>query len=142
MEIRTIPWQDTLALRRAVLWPDASLEAMKLDDDDTGWHYGAFENGELVAVASVFVNNGEARLRKFATATQHQRRGIGSAMLRHILARLHEAHCTRFWCDARESALPLYTRFGLQPEGERFFKSDIPYFRMGVGLRGGVRTED
>ncbi|MDW2035930.1 GNAT family N-acetyltransferase, partial [Vibrio sp. 665] len=39
-----------------------------------------------------------------------------------------------FWCDARESALRIYQKFGLQKEGERFYKSDIPYFKMSLDL--------
>ncbi len=39
-----------------------------------------------------------------------------------------------FWCDARESALRIYQQFGLQKEGERFYKSDIPYFKMSLDL--------
>lgn len=40
-----------------------------------------------------------------------------------------------FWCDARESACRFYQRFGLQTEGERFYKSDVAYFKMGVNLQ-------
>lgn len=135
MDIRRIPWQSTLALRRQVLWPEASLEAMKLDDDEAGLHFGAHVDGELVSVASVFIDGDEARLRKFATAAAYQRRGIGSAVLRHLLDQLRDAGCRSLWCDARESALAFYRRFGLQPEGERFHKSGLPYFRMRVGLQ-------
>ncbi|MEN3113302.1 GNAT family N-acetyltransferase [Uliginosibacterium paludis] len=136
MDIRRIPWQSSLALRRQVLWPEASLEAMKLDDDEAGLHFGAHVDGALVSVASVFIDGDEARLRKFATAAAYQRRGIGSAVLRHLLDQLREAGCRSLWCDARESALAFYRRFGLHEEGPRFHKEGLPYFRMRISLCG------
>jgi len=40
-----------------------------------------------------------------------------------------------FWCDARESAIGFYRRFGLQADGERFYKSEVPYFKMSKSVQ-------
>lgn len=34
------------------------------------------------------------------------------------------------WCDARQSALPFYARFGFAAAGDVFYKGDVPYLQM------------
>ncbi|EPJ45149.1 MAG: hypothetical protein OFPII_30060 [Osedax symbiont Rs1] len=81
MEIRTIPWQQTIPLRNRVLWPNKPPEFCHIDGDADGLHFGAFVNGVLVCVASVYLTLHKARLRKFATNSRYQNQGIGFAML-------------------------------------------------------------
>ncbi|KAL7622112.1 hypothetical protein AAE478_007614 [Parahypoxylon ruwenzoriense] len=85
---------------------------------------------------SLFVNeqSGEARFRKFATAPEWQGRGVGSALLAHAIESAARAGATNIWCDARQSALPFYQRFGMSGQGEVFFKDDVPYLRMSKRL--------
>ncbi|KZT59584.1 hypothetical protein CALCODRAFT_493533 [Calocera cornea HHB12733] len=40
--IRPIPPSSTHALRHSVLWPHKPLEYVILDEDEQGWHFGAF----------------------------------------------------------------------------------------------------
>lgn len=134
LRIHRIPWQETIALRHAMLWPDRPPEFCHVEGDEDAWHFGAFAPEGLVSVASVYPDGRDARLRKFATASGFQRRGVGTRMLEHILAELKDRDFRRFWCDARESALGFYERFGMRPEGERFHKGEVPYFRMSVRL--------
>lgn len=134
MQIQNITWQDTIAIRHRVLWPGESPAFCQVEGDETAWHFGVFLNGELVSVASVFSDGDGARLRKFATLTECQGKGIGSALLRHVLTVVQEAGFTHFWCDARESASGFYQKFGLRTEGCVFYKGDVPYSRMGVAL--------
>ena len=82
----------------------------------------------------MFCSGNSARLRKFATASAFQRMGIGTRMLAYVLGVSAENNLTHFWCDARESAICFYERFGMAPEGDRFFKGDVPYFKMSVSL--------
>ncbi len=122
---------QTYALRHAVLWPDKPLAYVQLPDDEAGLHYGALVDGEVRAVISLFMgDDGVARFRKFATDPAWQGRGLGAGLLRHVLAeaRLRGAHT--LWCDARQSTLAFYQRFGLAPEGDVFYKGDIPYVRL------------
>ncbi|MFW6362424.1 MAG: GNAT family N-acetyltransferase [Spirochaeta sp.] len=134
MEIRRIQWQDTIELRHRVLWPTRNQTFCHVEGDADAWHFGAFLPEGLVSVASVYPEGETARLRKFATAHEHQRKGIGTQMLTHILSDLRDNGFSQFWCDARESAMSFYERFGMKPEGERFFKEDIPYYKMSVQL--------
>ena len=103
-----------------------------------------FFDKNLVCVASVYLHTvtdiegkciQSARLRKFATLPNYQKQGVGSFLLNHIIHSLKTQDIDRFWCDARESAMPFYQRFGLVTEGERFYKGDIPYFKMQVTIK-------
>lgn len=102
MEIQRINAEQTLPLRQQVLWPSKSIEFCKVDEDETGYHYGSYVNGELVGVASVFFNNGAARLRKFAVSSSQQGKGIGSRMLETMIDDAKALNAEVFWCDARE----------------------------------------
>jgi len=112
VSIRPIRPSQTHSLRHSVLWPDKPLAYVILDEDEHGWHFGAFLNspqagggeGEEeegpVAVISCFLEPlpedlatgieppRTGRFRKFATAPELQHRGIGSALLRHTIAYL------------------------------------------------------
>ena len=131
IEIRPIAPARTYALRHAVLWPDKSLAYVQLPDDDAGRHFGAFVAGVLVAVISLFMEaDGAARFRKFATDPAWQGRGVGTALLHHVVAQARAQGASQLWCDARQNTLPFYQRFGLAPEGDVFYKGAVPYVRL------------
>ncbi|MBN3494033.1 GNAT family N-acetyltransferase [Vibrio neptunius] len=132
MDVRKISAEDTLALRHLVLWPEKSVDFCRLEEDDASLHFGAFVAGKLVCVASVFVTDDVARLRKFATSPEYQGQGIGSNLLKVIISQLQNTGVIVFWCDARESALSVYKRIGMAELGECFYKGDIPYYKMSV----------
>ena len=133
--IEAITPAQTYALRHAVLWPDKPLAYVQLPDDDAGLHYGALVGGEVRAVISLFVGaDGVARFRKFATDPAWQGRGLGTALLQHITAVAQAQGAHALWCDARQNTLPFYQRFGLQPEGDVFYKGDLPYLKLSCSL--------
>lgn len=133
--ITTITPAQTYALRHAVLWPNKPLAYVQLPDDEAGLHYGALMDGEVRAVISLFVGaDGVARFRKFATDPAWQGRGLGTALLHHLTAEARARGAHTLWCDARQSTLAFYQRFGLAPEGDVFYKGDIPYVRLSRSL--------
>ena len=132
VEVKILPidWRATIPVRHRVLWPDRDVEFCHVDGDDEALHFGAYIDGKIVCVASVYIDETHARLRKFATIQRYQKHGIGTKMLDFILATLKTMDITYFWCDARKSAMDFYRKFGLKPEGEEFYKSDVPYYKM------------
>ncbi|MGK0270416.1 MAG: ribosomal protein S18 acetylase RimI-like enzyme [Cocleimonas sp.] len=151
MQIINLQWQDTLAIRQEVLWPDKSQDFCRVEGDEDALHFGvildydSLADKKLICVASIYpdpihVNNTDTRknnnnhkgahLRKFATLVSYQKRGIGSLVIRHIIDQLKAQNSTYLRCDTRESALAFYQRFGFTVEGSRFYKGDIPYFKM------------
>ena len=125
--IRPITAADTYPLRHTVLWPDKPAGYVQLPDDEAGFHYGTYLDGNLVAVISLFTNGTTARFRKFATRPDQQRKGLGTLLLRYVFGEARRLGATTIGCDARLSAAPFYQRFGMQPTGNVFYKGEIPY---------------
>lgn len=135
IHIAPIEPAQTYALRHAVLWPDKPLAYVQLPDDEAGQHFGAFVAGELAAVISLFIEaDGKARFRKFATSPAWQGRGVGTALLRHVIGVARARGASQLWCDARQNTLPFYQRFGLAPEEAVFYKGEVPYVRLSLAL--------
>ena len=132
--IKAISAGDTLPLRHKILWPGYPVEHSMLDGDETAMHFGGFLEEKLICVASLFRDGQTVRLRKFATDANFQGLGFGSLMLQHLLKVAHDLDAEVFWFDARETAVPFYKRLGFSINGNRFFKGDIPYFRMSQSL--------
>lgn len=132
MQIAPLHWTQTIPIRHRVLWPNKPPEFCHVEGDEDALHFGVHLHGELVSVISLYISisGDEARFRKFATLSQHQGRGIGSALLTHVISSAHEKGITRIWCDARATAVGFYERFGMATEGELFYKSDVAYFKM------------
>ena len=135
MDIRSISWDEALPIRHEVLWPNKSLLFCKVDDDENAQHYGVYVNDILVSVASIYLDERVARLRKFATLVAFQGRGLGSRLINHILKELVNIGVESFWCDARKTAVDFYKKFGMQSQGREFNKSGIGYFKMAVNLK-------
>ncbi|RTQ49248.1 GNAT family N-acetyltransferase [Hymenobacter gummosus] len=134
MDIRPVPAAATYDLRHRVLWPDKPAAYVELPEDEAGLHYGAFEAGRLLSVVSLFVDGAEARFRKFATEPAEQGRGIGSALLRHIMHEAARRGARRLWCDARQEKAGFYQKFGFSVDGPPFYKGPIPYVRMSCAV--------
>ncbi|MCW8330984.1 GNAT family N-acetyltransferase [Photobacterium sp. SDRW27] len=132
MKIERIAAEQTLPVRHRVLWPEQPIDFCRVPEDDIGCHYGVFTDNQLVCVASVFIDGTTARLRKFATLPEYQGQGIGTRMIEQILADLKSNGINTFWCDARESATGFYRQFAMSPQGERFYKANIAYFKMAI----------
>ncbi|MGA0556646.1 GNAT family N-acetyltransferase [Larkinella sp. VNQ87] len=134
MEIQQIKPEETYELRHRVLWPDKPFDYVKLAEDAEGWHYGAFRDGELLAVISLFERDGVARFRKFATRPDCQRQGLGTWLLEHVIREAGRLGAHLLWCDARLSAAGFYQRFGMKPDGAVFYKGEIPYSKYVLKL--------
>lgn len=131
---RPITAEQTYPLRHTVLWPDKPFDYVRIDNDEEGYHYGAFWNDELVAVISLFVDGPIGRFRKFATRPDCQRMGIGTQLLNHVIAEARRMGAATLWCDARLDAGDFYRRFGMEPVSEVFYKGPIPYARFSLTL--------
>jgi GNAT superfamily N-acetyltransferase len=131
--LRPITAAEARPVRQAVLRPDQPPETTVYPGDDApgAWHVGAFVEGALLGIASVYIEAPAGtqdpcayRLRGMAVLPGHQGRGYGRALvqacLRHV--RAHGGHT--LWCNGRVSALGFYQALGFEPVGEVF---DLPY---------------
>ncbi len=134
MNIRKISADDTLQLRRDVLYPNESLQAVKVDHDEDGLHFGVFDQGQLVTVVSLFPGNGSAQFRKLATAPAAQGKGFGKAILAHLVDICKKENIKLLWCNARDTAVTFYDRLGYTKKGDYFVKGGINFVRMELPL--------
>jgi len=134
IHIQAIDAEQTYPLRHSVLWPDKPLDYVKVEDDAAGYHFGAFDDKELIAVISLFITGQESRFRKFATHPDYQRKGVGSLLLNQVIAEARRLGAAVLWCDARLDAADFYRRFGMEAVSEVFYKGPIPYAKFSLTL--------
>ncbi|NQY64467.1 MAG: GNAT family N-acetyltransferase [Alteromonadaceae bacterium] len=134
MDIRAIEWEEALPVRHEVLWPNKAVLFCKVDGDEIANHYGVYIEEKLVSVASVYIEDNMARLRKFATLVEFQGDGLGTTLITYIINVLKSVGIEYFWCDARTTAIGFYRKFNMVPQGAEFNKSGVLYVKMKVQL--------
>jgi len=130
LQITSITWQETLPIRHQVLWPNKPISFCQVEGDAQASHYGVFYQQKLVCVASIYINDGSARLIKFATLPSFQKQGIGSKMINHLINELKAQGINYLWFDARMTSLSFYKKFDFKSEGQVFYKSQVAYYKM------------
>ena len=147
MDIREIPGAATLSLRRRVLRPHHPEELLVFPGDDAPLtrHFGAFDDGVHVGIASVYrepksgmSDQGAWRLRGMGTLSEVRRRGVGAKLLEACIAHAVLHGGTSLWCNARVVACDFYAALGFAREGAPFDLEDIgPHYVMwrAIGAR-------
>ncbi|CAD5257372.1 MULTISPECIES: GNAT family N-acetyltransferase [unclassified Imperialibacter] len=130
MEIRKIKAEDTWPVRHRVMWPNQPFDFVKVDEDHEGIHYGLFVDDELVSIVSLFLKDGKAQFRKFATEVQHQGKGYGTILLNYLLKEIEGHRVSSVWCNARTEKAAYYERFGLHKTNATYMKGGIEFVVM------------
>lgn len=129
--------EATYDLRRRVLrnhLPVAEV-AYPADREPGSFHLGVREGDAVVAIASFSVepapgrddDRRAVRLRGMAVDPEHQRRGLGRALLDTALERLRRDGIAVCWANARVSALPFYESLGFTAEGDELTSLELPH---------------
>ena len=98
-----------------------------MDEDNLGYHFGAFMDNELVGVVSLFQNGDDLQFRKFAVDKSAQGKGIGKTMLQHLINFALNENGKRLWCNARVTAIGFYLKHGFEHTGQSFSKNGFDY---------------
>jgi phosphoribosylformimino-5-aminoimidazole carboxamide ribotide isomerase len=127
VSIEQIRPELTWRLRQRVLYPAKKLYEVEMDEDNHGYHFGAFSANELVAVVSLFQNGNDCQFRKFAVDADMQGKGVGNQLLQYItdFAVKEGAQC--LWCNARTTAIGFYLKNGFEPTGKLFTQNGFDY---------------
>ncbi len=120
VKIKPIPAEQTWPMRQKVMYPEFSVEQVKLKDDAQGRHFGLFVADKLTVVVSVFVKDNALQFRKLATLQEQQGKGYGKQMMQFILDLTSAENLKAVWCNARITAAPFYQAFGLEVLGENW----------------------
>jgi GNAT superfamily N-acetyltransferase len=158
MTVRPITAAETRPLRGDILRPGQPPEDLVYPGDDApgSFHAGAFADGTLVGIATVYpepmprppeglpraadLDPANAfRLRGMATRAGLQGHGIGRAVLGRCIEHVRASGAEVLWCNARVGALGFYHRLGFHTVGDEFDIAGIgPHYVMWKG----VRTDD
>ncbi|AMR31929.1 GCN5 family acetyltransferase [Mucilaginibacter sp. PAMC 26640] len=120
----------TWRVRRDVLYPGKYIHDMEMDEDNDGYHFGAFKDNELVAVVSLFAKEHNWQFRKLAVIDKVQNQGVGTELLKYITGFVEQENGKRLWCNARLSAVGFYNKLDFSTAGEVFHKNDIDFIVM------------
>lgn len=130
--IKKIEAQTTFAVRHPVLRAGKTLESCAFEGDtlDTTIHFGYFIDDILVGVASVFKKShpgfkaeNQYQLRGMAVLENHQKKGIGEALVKTAETYVKNQNLDFIWFNARLVAVPFYKKLGYRKNGQEF---DIP----------------
>ncbi len=128
--IKEVELEEVYRLRHEVMWPNKSLDYIKIANDEDGIHLGLLINEDLVSVISLFISNDEAQFRKFATKLSKQNKGYGSTLLNYSFNYLKDCGVKRVFCNARVDKSSFYSKFSMILTNEKFIKSDQEYVIM------------
>ena len=126
----------TWRLRQQVLYPNSKLYEMEMEEDNHGYHFGAFQNNELVAVVSLFQDGTDWQFRKFAVSEAVQGTGVGKTLLKYIMDFAIAEGATKIWCNARDTATGFYAKYGFITTGQKFERGGFNYEIMEKVVKG------
>ena len=105
------------------------------DDDPTTIHLAAFDHGDRVMATSTWLErpaptgHRAIQLRGMATARTLQGTGLGGRLLEAGIAEARRRGFDHVWANARDSALPFYSRHGFSVVGNGFIEpvTELPH---------------
>ncbi|MCJ0742614.1 GNAT family N-acetyltransferase [Pedobacter montanisoli] len=120
----------TWAIRQEAMYPGKDLEAVKLDDDFNGIHFGLYVNHALTGVVSLFIDQDRAQFRKLAVLPHMQRKGLGNLIIQNLISFCKTEKLSKIWCNARVDAIGFYEKNGFVTSGEPFSRNHLQYIKM------------
>jgi GNAT superfamily N-acetyltransferase len=132
MIIKSIKPSDTWQIRHEVMWPDQPLAFVKLDEDESGLHFGVFTEGKLVSIVSCFISDDQMQFRKLATLQEFQGRGIASELLNYIFELARKKDLRKIWCNARSGKKSFYEKLGMKNTFQTFSKAGQEFTIMEI----------
>lgn len=129
IDFKLISAKETYSVRHPVLRANRPISSCKFTGDDleTTLHIGAYQNSNLVGVATLLQSKNSAvldvnayQLRGMAIGNEQQGKGIGKKIINYAETILQEKNVLLLWMNARENAIPFYTKCGYTKDGSIF----------------------
>lgn len=96
------------------------------DEAESTFHLGAYDGEKLIGIATFMERNGIAngkkqyQLRGMATLPEARGKGAGKLLIATAVEELQQRNIELLWCNAREVALPFYTKLQFEVVGDDF----------------------
>lgn len=144
VRVEQVQFGLVLPLRQRILRPHQRVVDAQYPQDPVGTHFAAFsEESEIVGVATLLPemptteSDPTWRLRGMAIAEDHQREGVGRALMFSLLDFVSDVDHGGIWCTARLPAVRFYQKFDFVTVGdpyiERQLGAHIRMERIGTG---------
>ncbi len=127
MKIQEAEYTEVLKLRHESMYPDASIDLAKVENDNQGIHLGAFEGGEMVACVSIFLEGRNLQFRKLATKPKHRNKGYATELIKYLIDYHRQFQFDRLWANARQEAVSIYEKLDFKQTKETFTKNGHDY---------------
>lgn len=125
--LKMIAAEDTYQIRHRVLWPDKPISSIRIPEDNNAFHIGAFVDGKLVGVVSLFHDGENYQFRKLAVIAEYRGHGLGQSLVRECIVQSRKYGAKTLWCDARCTAVEFYSKLGFTIDSVIFNKNDKEY---------------
>ena len=136
-QVRIVSWSEAAAalaaVRRAVFIEEQQVpEELEWDgEDDHAVHaLASDEHGTPIGCGRLLLHAPWGHIGRMAVMPDWRKQGVGSAILRALLAEATRNHLTELVLNAQTYAVPFYERFGFVRAGEEFLDAGIPHYRM------------
>jgi predicted GNAT family N-acyltransferase len=137
LEILMKPWQEcsqeAYLIREKVFIQEQGVpEDMELDGlDPTAKHALAYEGPLCVGTARlVHLAHHHAQIGRMAVLSDFRNRGVGKAILKHLIALAKEEGVLSLTLHSQVSVIPFYAKLGFIAEGPIYDEAGIPHRNM------------
>jgi predicted GNAT family N-acyltransferase len=122
--------QQAFNIRREVFVIEQMVsETEEYDQEDISTHFIALYDGLPVGTARYRTTLNGIKLERFAILKSFRSRGVGSAILKHMLQEL-SAFEGLIYLHAQLTAMGLYSKFSFEAIGEQFDEAGIQHYKM------------
>ena len=141
--IRTIgvtdpAFAEAKQLRYSVLFQPFGISAFRDFDDGNpdSQHIVYFQGGRVVAYGRLVLRGDEAQIRHLCVSPSAQGQGVGTQVLKELIALARKAGVKTVFLNARFTALGMYRHFGFKEVGGLIPAEDValPHKRMELNL--------
>jgi len=125
---------QALALRHRIFFQPFGVPLEKVPDpqEEKSLHLVVVFGAMAIACGRLTGDEGAAQISQLVVEPGFQKRGLGSELLRRLVARAGELGATSVYLNARLPLVPFYLRFGFSAVGDVFpsGKTGLPHQRM------------
>jgi predicted GNAT family N-acyltransferase len=137
LEIIIKPWQEAsqeayLIRKKVFIQEQGVPEDMELDEfDSTSKHALAYEGSLCIGTGRlVILDSHHAQIGRMAVLSDYRNRGIGKAILKHLIALAQAEGVLTLVLHSQVSAMPFYAKLGFIAEGPIYDEAGIPHRNM------------
>ena len=141
LEVLIKPWQEAseeayLIRQKVFIQEQGVPEEMELDElDSSARHALAYESKLCVGTGRlVHLDSRHAQIGRMAVLSTFRNRGIGKAILSHLIALAKAERVFTLMLHSQVSAIPFYAKLGFIAQGPTYDEAGIPHRNMILSL--------